>query len=99
MARRPTIRYAGPADAEALARLAALDEAPVPDGPMLVAEVDGALWAAVALDSKAALGDPFRPTAELVLELAQRAAAIRRAHDRALRAPWRVRLRDALRPT
>ena len=89
---RLSVRYAGPADLPALERLAALDETPLPAGPMLVAEVGGEPWAAVALDSGAAIGDPFRPTGDLVLLLARRAAAIRRAHDAALRRPpWHRR--------
>jgi hypothetical protein len=90
------LRYAGPADAAALARLAALEGGRVPDGPMLVAEVGGELWAAVALDGPDTLADPFRPSGELVLALSRRAGALRRSHDRALRPPlhrrWRRRL-------
>jgi hypothetical protein len=62
-----TIRFAYPDDAIALRRLAALDSQPVLDGPMLLAEVAGELWAAVALTGEPrAIADPFRPTAELV---------------------------------
>src|SRR3954453_9333617 len=57
-----TIRRAGPADAAALARLAALDEARPLAGEVLVAEVDGTLWAAVELAGGRAIADPFRPT-------------------------------------
>ncbi len=44
------LRLAGPGDVAALARLAALDSAAVPPGPVLLAEVDGELWAARGLD-------------------------------------------------
>jgi hypothetical protein len=57
-----TIRRAGPADAGALARLAALDEARPLVGDVLVAEVGGALWAAVELAGGRTIADPFEPT-------------------------------------
>jgi hypothetical protein len=69
-----TIRYAFPDDAEAVRRLAVTDSSAVPPGPLLLAEVGGELWAAVSLsDHRAAIADPFRPTAELVLMLHERA--------------------------
>src|SRR5829696_7430553 len=71
-----TIRRATPADAAALKRLAALDSAPVPAGELLVAEVGGELWAAAAIDGPAVVADPFRPSGELALLLAQRAAQL-----------------------
>jgi hypothetical protein len=70
-----TIRPAFPEDAAAVARLAALDSAAAPPGDLLVAEVDGELRAAVGQDG-AAIGDPFRRTAELIALLRIRAAAI-----------------------
>jgi hypothetical protein len=57
-----TIRRAGPADAWALARLAALDEARALAGDVLVAEVEGELWAALELAGGRTIADPFRPT-------------------------------------
>jgi hypothetical protein len=71
-----TIRPAFPDDAGALARLAALDSARVPAGPLLLAEVDGVPWAAIALPSGRVIADPFRPTAALVELLARRAAQL-----------------------
>ena len=69
-----TIRMAVPADAAALGRLAQLDSAPPPERvPMLVAEVDGELRAALPLDGGRAIADPFRLTAELLALLAERA--------------------------
>jgi hypothetical protein len=61
-----TIRPADLADLAGLDRLAALDSASPPTGDVLVAEVGGELWAAVELDSGAAIADPFRPSGELV---------------------------------
>ena len=69
-----TIRLAVPADGPALGRLAQLDSAPAPQPvPMLVAEVGGELCAALPLDGGRAIADPFRPTAELVAILGERA--------------------------
>ena len=63
------IRLATPADDERVRRLAERDSAAVPDGPLLIAEVGGDLRAALALDSGAAIADPFAPTAKLVAAL------------------------------
>jgi hypothetical protein len=72
-----TIRMATSADADALSRVAELDSAPrFRPVPMLVAEVDGELRAAVPLDGGRAIADPFHRTAELV--------AILTAHARQL---------------
>jgi hypothetical protein len=61
-----TIRRADTSDTSALVRLAALDSASPPTGEALLAEVGGELWAAVEVDSGAAIADPFRPSGELV---------------------------------
>jgi hypothetical protein len=61
-----TIRRADSSDSGALVRLAALDSASPPSGEALLAEVGGELWAAVEIDSGAAIADPFRPSGELV---------------------------------
>jgi hypothetical protein len=68
------IRRADASDAQALWRLAALDNAPAPHaGPdVLVAEVGGRIVAAV--DRDRAIADPFQRTAELVELLSLRAA-------------------------
>ena len=73
-----TIRRAAPADATALARLAALDSAPHLRGDVIVAEVAGELWAARSLTDGRVLSDPFRPTSEAAALLALRAAYLRR---------------------
>jgi hypothetical protein len=61
-----TIRLATPDDARALRRLADLDSARPPRGTVLLAELDGALVAAVALTTGAAIADPFRRSADAV---------------------------------
>jgi hypothetical protein len=61
-----TIRHADASDTGALIRLAALDSAAPLTGEALLAEVGGELWAAVEVDSGAAIADPFRPSGELV---------------------------------
>lgn len=71
-----TIRYATSDDAPAIARLAALDSAREPRGVVLLAEVTGEPWAAISVDDLHAVADPFRPSAELVWLLVQRARAL-----------------------
>lgn len=61
-----TIRAARGDDASAIARLAALDEAPVPRGTALLGFLDGELAAAKPLEEGVTVADPFRRTAELV---------------------------------
>lgn len=69
-----TMRVAGAADDASIRRLAALDSQPAPTGDLLVAEIGGEVRAAVALDGTAAIADPFRPTADVVSLLRERAA-------------------------
>lgn len=71
------IRPALEADAAAVRRLAALDTAPVPEGPLLLGVVDGEVLAAVPVGGGRAVADPFRPTAEVVDLLHLRAARLR----------------------
>jgi hypothetical protein len=81
-ARRPlnvTIRRAFPDDADALARLAALDSSPPIAAEALVAEVADELWAAISLTDGRRIADPFRPTAELVGLLEFRLAQLNHA--------------------
>jgi hypothetical protein len=71
-----TIRRAGPGDAPALARLAALDSSHAPAGEVLVVEVAGELRAALGLADGHVIADPFRRTAELVSMLRMRAGQL-----------------------
>jgi hypothetical protein len=63
-----TIRWAQPADLHAVRRLAALDSQAAPSAQELVllAEVDGELWAAASADRSRRLADPFRRSAGLL---------------------------------
>jgi hypothetical protein len=92
------IRRADPADAAALRRLAALDSAGLPDGVLLVAEVDGAVRAALSVTTGEHVSDPFFPTSELVELLAARADTVRAtAHVRGERTRARLALWTARR--
>jgi hypothetical protein len=90
-----TLRYGFPDDAEAIARLAALDSAEVPCRPILLAEVAGELRAALSLVDGSVVADPFYPTRTLVDLLAARARQLQRADSpgRAARERWWGRLR------
>jgi hypothetical protein len=69
------IRPAYGDDYAALARLAALDSADhVPARPLLVAEVDGVLRAALSLADGSSIADPFYPSARLIALLCSHAA-------------------------
>jgi hypothetical protein len=70
---RVSLRFARPDDAEALARLAALDSSRAPRGTVLVAEAGGELWAAVGVEDGHVVADPFRPSGELAFRLVERA--------------------------
>jgi hypothetical protein len=86
------IRRSTAADGPALAALSALDSAPMPFGPALVAEVAGVPRAVLPLDGGRAFGDPFARTGEFVALLELRAAQIRHveepAHTRRGRLGW-----------
>ena len=86
-----TMRRAYPDDSAALARLAALDCGPIPTGDVLVAEVAGELWAAVAVGSDVAIADPFRPSSAIVRLLRMRAAQLGAAARTVDREPVRSR--------
>lgn len=64
------------ADAARLAELAERDTREVPEGPVLGAEVDGRLVAAISLSTGGLIADPFRPTSELQALLKLRAAQL-----------------------
>lgn len=91
-----TLRVAGPADARAVLRLAALDSACPPPSPVLMAEVDGELWAAVSLRDLRAVADPFRLSAPVLAMAQARAAQLRDGGE----APhlWRAGRSRVLRP-
>ena len=61
-AEQVTVRFARPEDAGGVTRLAQLESARTPQGPLLLAEVAGDLVAALPVDGGSALADPFRPT-------------------------------------
>jgi hypothetical protein len=68
-----TIRYSTESDCDRILELAELDGHRAPAGKVLLAEVDGRLWAAVGVADGAALADPFLPTGEVVELLRLRA--------------------------
>jgi hypothetical protein len=77
-----TIRWALPADLPALERVAGLDSKRLPAGPLLVAAVDGRIWAALStLDGKA-VADPFVPSGDLVGLLRTRASQLGESQPR-----------------
>jgi hypothetical protein len=61
-----TLRAGRPDDAIAVARLSALDSRRPPADPLLLAEEDGVLRAALSLKTGAVVADPFVPTSHLV---------------------------------
>jgi hypothetical protein len=90
-----TIRRADAADAGALVRLAALDSASPPTGDALLAEVGDELWAAVEIESGAAIADPFRPSGEFVDLLRLQASLTARTEHSERRARARLLPRAA----
>jgi hypothetical protein len=70
------------ADRRAIDELAERDSGRRPDGPALVAEVEGRILAAISLESRQVLADPFAHTDELRSLLALRAAHFRRREAR-----------------
>ena len=73
------IRNSSPDDAGRIERLAILDSAPRPNGPMLVAERGGMLIAAVPLGGGRSIADPFERSADVVGLLELRRAQLRPA--------------------
>ena len=72
-----TIRRLGDVDHEALVRLAQRDSAEVPAGSVLAAVAPGgALLAAVSLETRELIADPFLPTKHAVAMLRSRAASL-----------------------
>jgi hypothetical protein len=79
-----TIRRARPGDASALTALAQLDSSRPPRGSILVAEVDGELWAAASVEDGHVVADPFRPSGELAFSLLARARELGRTERRGI---------------
>jgi hypothetical protein len=71
-----TIRRAGADDRVALSLLAMLDSAPRLRGPVLIAESEGLVLAAISLEDGRVVADPFFPTADLVALLRARAERV-----------------------
>ena len=76
---RIALRRARPSDGSALARLEALAERRLPDGPLLLAEVDGELVAAVPEAGGTVVSDPFRVTLDVAELLRLRSSQLRAA--------------------
>lgn len=72
------IRSSTAADRDALARLSGLADRQLPTGPLLVAEIDGELVAALAAGGEL-LADPFRVTLDVQQLLRLRARQLRAA--------------------
>ena len=77
------IRLAGDADDAALERLAQLDSARPLQHPILVAEIRGRVAAALDMDERRTIADPFQRTATLRAQLQARAASF----EASVRAP------------
>ena len=94
-----TIRPAFPDDADAVARLARLDSQrpPRPSTPLLLAEIDGVPWAAIALGAGRLYADPFRPTAAMADLLRRRAAQLAALEEERRRRAAPLTARDARR--
>jgi hypothetical protein len=97
---RVTVRLAESADFDAIVRLAALDSARVPEGELVLAELNGSIQAAVPVDGGNAIANPFVPTADIVKLLEVRARQLRAkgfgegSRSRVIPLSPRVRLAD-----
>lgn len=80
------IRPARDADLPLLRDLAELDSAVPLRGSVLVAVVDGEIWAARGIDDGRAIADPFRPSGPAAALLAMRVRQLRTADVGAPRA-------------
>jgi hypothetical protein len=76
-----TMRICGPADERVLDGLARLDSARPLEGTILAAEVDDEPLAAICLETRRVVADPFSQTAALVDLLRARAAHLQTAKD------------------
>src|SRR4051812_25467359 len=91
------MRRAAAADSARIWELARLDNKRLPDGPFLVAELDGSVEAAVSLSSGTVVADPFRLTADAVAMLKLRASQLTAGGELAERRAGRARS-DASQP-
>jgi hypothetical protein len=73
---RIVIRRSSDGDARAVDRLAGLSERPAPPAPLLLAEADGALVAAVSTQTGEVVSDPFVASADVVELLRLRATQL-----------------------
>jgi hypothetical protein len=80
------IRPARDSEMAQLHALAEIDSAPPLEGAVLVAVVEGRIWAALALDGERVIADPFLPTAPAVEMLRLRHAQLRASQRRPQRA-------------
>jgi hypothetical protein len=85
-----TIRPSFPDDLADVARLAVLDEARVPSGPLLLAEVAGELWLAASLSTLEVIADPFKPSGDLAPLVLERARQLRGEVPTPRRRRWRL---------
>jgi hypothetical protein len=72
-------------DRESLRRLAALDDSPAPDAPVVLAELDGDPVAALSIGDGHAVEDPFRSNAGIIALL-----HLHRLQARVIGAIWGV---------
>ncbi|HWC26293.1 MAG TPA: hypothetical protein VG474_06880 [Solirubrobacteraceae bacterium] len=79
------IRHAHDDDVPRLHDLAELDSAEPLEGPVLVAVVDRAIWAALGLDDDRVVADPFLPTAAAAELLRLRVRQLRSGSGRPTR--------------
>jgi hypothetical protein len=91
------IRMLTTEDDPALSRLAELDSGDIPGGELLGASIDGRLVAAQSLATGESVADPFLPTGQIRMLLAQRAGQLNgRGRGRLLGRLRRRRARGAL---
>jgi len=71
-----TLRLAVPGDLDELERLAQLDSAQLPPGPILLAQVDDELRVALSLSDGMVIANPFHPAVELIGLMHEHAAEL-----------------------
>lgn len=86
------LRLAGPGDERELERLAQLDSASVPAGPVWIAILDGTAMAAYSAIERRSIADPWHPTAHLVELLEAHVLGARGAVNGSASHGWRRHL-------